>query len=113
MTASTPPALPRVGEPAPDFTLPSTAGGEATPVKITHVQIYYDLHLLPAAPMATAPEPEKSGFAKAFFIGADAERQPLSWHLRQCEKDDIRRRLDDLPGSQEFQTIKDFFDRKP
>ena len=82
------------------------------PVSIVHVPIYYELHPVVPGKKDGAPG-TRNWFEERFFVGIDAEKQPLSWHLRECEKEDIRKRLEDLSGSTEFSTIRKFFEPEP
>lgn len=80
----------------------TTQGGNSTPITIIHAAFYYDF--------ADKKEPSKQ--SADFFIGADPHHQPLSWHLRPCEKKDIQSHLDNLKGSEEFTKVKDFFNQR-
>ena len=82
------------------------------PVSIVHVPIYYELHPVVPGKKDGAPG-TRNWFEERFFVGIDKEKQPLSWHLRECEKEDIRKRLEDLSGSTEFSTIRKFFEPEP
>jgi hypothetical protein len=71
-------------------------------VDIVPVRLYYDFDPAFRSP-PTKPKPWE------FFVGPDSSRQPLSWHLRACEKQDIEARLKNLGTSNEIATIKEFF----
>jgi hypothetical protein len=70
-------------------------------VNIVPVRFYYDFD------RELGSQPIKPG---GLFVGPDPYRQPLSWHLRPCEKEDIKAHLKNLGKSNEFATIKGFFD---
>ena len=74
-------------------------------VNIVPVRLYYNFDPAFRSP-PTKPEPRE------FFVGPDSYRQPLSWHLRPCEKEDIRAHLQGLGQSPEFATIKAFFESR-
>lgn len=69
-------------------------------VRVRHVPIYYDV--------TGTNAPEKT-ISKAWKIGVNPETQPLSWHLRECEKNDITNRLVHLRQTEAFATIENFF----
>lgn len=68
-------------------------------VRVRHVPIYYDVT------GANAP----SNTVSQARIGVNPETQPLSWHLRECEKNDITNRLVHLRQTEAFATIDNFF----
>jgi hypothetical protein len=72
-------------------------------VNIVPVRLYYDFdRALKANPVNPCP----------FFVGPDPHSQPLSWHLRACEKEDIQAHLKNLGNSDEFAAIKAFFESR-
>ena len=72
-------------------------------VNIVPVRFYYDFD------PALGSQPIKPG---GLFVGPDPYRQPLSWHLRPCEKEDIKAHLKNLGKSDQFATIKGFFESR-
>jgi hypothetical protein len=72
-------------------------------VNIVPVRFYYDFD------PALGSQPIEPG---GIFVGPDPYRQPLSWHLRPCEKEDIKAHLKNLGKSDEFATIKGFFESR-
>lgn len=72
-------------------------------VDVRHVRFYYDFD-------ATLKDrPVKRTDFDWFFVGPDPHHQPLSWHLRECEKKDISERLNRIGDSDEFKEIEQFF----
>lgn len=82
---------------------------------VQHVAFYYDFSksLTERAAERTAAMSPAGGrwnqFLNWFFVGADPQHQPLSWHLRPAEKNDIAAHLEHLAESESFGRIKEFF----
>jgi len=70
-----------------------------TPVDIEQARIFYNVDPARWKPLHI-PKP---------FVGPDVYNQPLSWHLRACEKQDIAAHLRNLRDTKDFETIRQFF----
>jgi hypothetical protein len=78
-------------------------------VDIIPVSFYYNFEQQRASPAEGAEEAGARKKPKRVLFGVDRDRQPLSWHLRPVEKEDLRRHLEHLKTSDQFQRIKEFF----
>jgi len=91
-------------------------GADSNTTAITTVSIFYDVlatTLAGPGPGGQLAQAEDDGAREAgasgFFHGVDSAHQPLSWHLRTCEIEDIQRQVEALAHTEEFRAIAGFF----